>query len=295
MLEYSAHVRKIIHRPCHRVPAVPNALQHCRAVFPRLTHVVLKFQGCIVPHALASSPYLQHISISNRLSTTLRPIGRLQKNSDAAALFLYHARTQAPGIHTLSIKGGCSANLKVAIASYTQLRHLSVHTSSFDLDTFAAIAAFPFLEKLDLSVSLGVGEIEAHIEPSSAIFPALRSLTLQTYGWVVEAILSLLPVDTLTELHLEMNGSGKGPGYMRNIFQCLVDRTSGSLRELQVTDRTDHEVLEDTGITQWYDLDLIRPLAALKTLRRFTLRDSSLIDADLRSSLNGGLHSSIWI
>ena len=280
VLEYSSRVRKIEHRGWQVVPAVLDALQHCAAVFPRLTHVVLISQGCMVPPALASSPYLQDISISIGHSATMGSIVDKLERGDAAALFLQHARTQAPCIHTLSITGRINAKLGVAIASYTQLRSLSVHGLSFGIDTFAAVAAFPFLETLDLSVFLLAGEIRACVEPNSATFPALRSLTMRTYGPISEPILSLLPVGTLTKLRLELIGREGGPGHMRIVFQTLAEKTSDSLGELQVM--MDQEIMEETGNSRCcYDLELIGPLASLKKLRRFTLYNSILTDVDL--------------
>ncbi|RPD59033.1 hypothetical protein L226DRAFT_614193 [Lentinus tigrinus ALCF2SS1-7] len=280
VLHYTVRVRTIAH--LHK-PTVPDALQHCTAIFPRLESVVLFSQGCMVPYALASSPSLRHVTINTAFPDRMGSIDELLERSDAAALFLQHTQIQAIDIQQVQIRGRMSAKLRETIASYTHLRSLSVHAMSFGIGTFAAVAAFPCLETLDLSVYLRADEIQSRIQPSSANFPALRDLTIRAYGSVVEAILVRLPVGGLTKLHLELEMCFDGPGYMEDVFERLVEKTSESLRELSVKDRVDRNDLQSSGITQWYDLNLLRPLARLKQLRRFTLRDSDLSDADLQA------------
>ncbi|RPD59064.1 hypothetical protein L226DRAFT_524090 [Lentinus tigrinus ALCF2SS1-7] len=168
-----------------------------------------------------------------------------------------------------------------AIATYTQLWGLSIHATSFEISTFAAIAAFPCLDSLELSVFLRADEIKSHLEPSRAHFPALRDFAIRASGPVVEAILVHLPVGVLTTLQLDLEACLEGPTYMEHVFERLVEKTSDSLRELSVQDRTKRDGLQNAETTQWYDLNLLRSLARLKQLRCFTLHNSDLSDDDL--------------
>ncbi|RPD59063.1 hypothetical protein L226DRAFT_510646 [Lentinus tigrinus ALCF2SS1-7] len=280
VLHYTVRVRTIVHL---RNPTVPDALRNCTAIFPRLESVVLFSQGCMVPYALASSPSLRQVTISTAFPPRMGSIDALIERSDAAALFLQCARMQAPDIQLLRIRGRVSAKLNEVIVSYTHLRSLSVHATSFRIMTFATVATFPCLETLDLSVFLRADEIQSRIQPSSANFPALRDFTIRAYGPVVEAILVRLPIGVLTKLYLELESCLEGPAYMADVFERLVEKTSDSLRELSVKDRTDRDNLQSCGITQWYDLNLLRPLARLKQLRRFTLQNPDLSDDNLRA------------
>lgn len=274
VLRYTGRVKAINHK---RYTALPDALRHCSMVFPHLESVVLFSEGCMVPHALATSTSLKHITINIGFPLRMGSISELIERSDAAALFLHHARVQAPGIQNIVIRGRITSKLNAAIASYTQLRTLCIRSTGLRMEAFVAIATSPSLETLELVVLLQADEILSHIPPPRhdgiAIFPALRNLTIRrAVGPPVEAILCRLPVGVLVKLHLEMEACAEGPSYMRGIFQRLADQTSASLRELTVEDRTSSHDLQSTGTTQWYNLDILHPLARLRQLRRSTLR-----------------------
>ncbi|RDX49194.1 hypothetical protein OH76DRAFT_1439253 [Lentinus brumalis] len=282
VLQYTGRVRSLVHL---REPTVPDALRHCSLVFPHLESVLLFSQGCMAPPALATSTLLKHITLNMGFPSRMGSISDLIERSDAAARFLHHARAQCPSIRSLTVWGRISPQLNAAIASYTQLRTISIRGSFFKIETCAAIATFPSLETLDLGVFLREPEIRSWQVLSSsgtASFPALRNRTIHSFGPTVEAILARIPVGVLTKLRLDMEGCTEGPSYMQDIFQLLAQKTSESLRELTVTDRTSMDDLPSSGIARWYNLELLSPLARLRQLRCFTLHHPDLDDADLK-------------
>ncbi len=280
VLQYTRRVKSIHLRD----PTVPDVLRHCSVVFPHLESVVLSSQGCMVPPALATSSFLRHLTLNMSLNGKL---SQLIERSDAAARFLHHARAQSPSIRSLTIRGRFCPQLNAAIASYTRLRTLIIRGLFFKIETFAAIATFPSLETLDLSASVRAHEVHAWQVRSfsgDASFPALQNLTIRrASGPTVEAILARIPVGVLTTLNLEMEVCVEGPFYMQDIFQHLAQKTSESLRELTVTDSTSMDHLRSSGIAQWYNLELLSPLARLRQLRCFTLHHPDLGDADLEA------------
>ncbi|TFK91450.1 hypothetical protein K466DRAFT_541704 [Polyporus arcularius HHB13444] len=257
---------------------------YCSVVFPHLESVLLFSQGCMAPPALATSTLLKHITLNMGFPSRMGSVSDLIERSDAAARFLHHARAQCPSIRSLTVWGRISPQLNAAIASYTQLRTISIHGTPFKIETFAAIATFPFLETLDLVAYLQEHEVRSWQGLSfsgEASFPALRNLTIRTFGPTVEPLLARIPVGVLTKLRLDMEVCMAGPSYMQDIFQLLAQKTSESLRELTVDDRTSMDDLPSSGIARWYNLELLSPLARLRQLRCFTLHHPDLGDADL--------------
>ncbi|KAI0697822.1 hypothetical protein C8T65DRAFT_729326 [Cerioporus squamosus] len=280
---YADRVKRIAHHD-----GLKNAptLQVPPTVFPRLESVALSFQGCMIPHQWALSPFLQHVSVNVGFS---RDMQEVLDRSNAAARLLHRIHLHAPSLRSLQVRGRMTDLLNAAVASFTQLRSLTIHgNSSLAPETFAALATFPNLQSLEVHASHL--QADAFLETVSAgtpCFPALKELSIRTGGDLLSAVLSRMPTGVLAKLHLDMDECVRGPSYMKPVFALIAQKASTSLQELHFEDRTDIEDLEIPSRPEetphWYTPDVLAPLGRMKHLQRFVLRDADLSDASLET------------
>ena len=253
-------------------------------VFPRLESLTLSFQGCTVPHEWAVSPFLRHISINVGFS---RDVQEVLDRSNAAAQLLHQVHLHAPNLRSLQVRGRMTDLLNAAVASFTRLQSLTIQgTSSLAPETFVAIATLPCLQSLQVHASHLHAEAFAE-SVGATCFPALKELSIRTGGDFIAAVLARMPTGLLTKLHLDMDECVRGPSYMKAVFALVAQKASTSLGELHVEDRTDLDELELPSRPEesphWYTVDVLNPLARMKHLRRFVLRDPDFNDADLET------------
>ncbi|KAI0730738.1 hypothetical protein C8Q76DRAFT_613165 [Earliella scabrosa] len=280
-LANARRVRRITHT---RETLSANTFHDLSPILPRLEHVALSFHGCMVHKTWTTSTRLKTINLTVGFSRAAQAV---VDRSNAAASFLHQAGLCAPDLHSVQLRGRMSAALNQSVAALTRLQSLTIQSSCYlSPSTFATIATFPHLRVLEVHADhIQADEFEDMLAPESVCFPALQELTIRTGGPLLAAILTRLPVDSLTKLHLDMDKCLRGPAYMKPIFSLLAQKASTSLRELLVEDRTDFEDLEvyppSQDFPHWYTLDVLSPLAPLKHLRRFVLRDPDFDDATL--------------
>ncbi|RPD59036.1 hypothetical protein L226DRAFT_614191 [Lentinus tigrinus ALCF2SS1-7] len=280
---YADRVKRVTHQDGLRNAPAAELLP---TVFPRLESLALSFQGCMVPHEWAVSPFLQHVSVNVGFS---RDTQEVLDRSNAAARLLHEVNLYAPGLRSLQVRGRMTDLLNAAVASFTQLRSVTIHgNSTLAPETFAAIATLPHLQSLEVHASHVQAEVFTDsLAPGVSCFPVLKELSIRTGGDLVSAILPRLPTGILTKLHLDMDQCVRGPSYMKPVFALLAQKASTSLRDLHIEDRTDLDELDVPSRPEqtphWYTLDILSPLARMKHLRRFVLRDPDMSDADLET------------
>ncbi|OSD04784.1 hypothetical protein PYCCODRAFT_1475856 [Trametes coccinea BRFM310] len=281
---YAERVREISH---HQVPELPS-LDTSSMVMPRLEAVTLSFKGCLVPEAWALSSRLKRVNV--HIGSSYYPRDTVRR-SNAVADYLERLRTCAPELQSLQLRGHMTASLRSAVAALTQLTSLTIYANRFlTPETLAAIATFPRLRSLGVHASsIQDGAFaDALARTSSPCFPALEELEIRASGSLLMVLLENLPAGSLTKLRVELDRSSRGPGYLKGAFEVLAQKASQSLIELVIEDSTEYEDLDSSLKTQvsaeWYPLSLLKPLAALKELRRFELVPTippALRDTDL--------------
>ena len=274
------------------IPSLKLSKEHGSNVFPHLESVSLVNAGCLAPPAWIHSPLLTCVAVN--LSFSRKPHSVLDRSA-AVARFL----PTLPHLHTLQLRGRMSDTLNAALAALTQLRSLTVHTGdSLGCETFAAIVAFPALRTLEMHAShIDADELEDALaqtmQEETAYFPVLEELSVRTNASLLATLLARIPVGILRKLSLDMDGEGSGAQVgpetrMKPVFELLAQKAAGALRDLLIEDRTVHdEEPDDTQGTgapaRGYAVDVLAPLARVRQLRSFTLREPDLFDKDLET------------
>ncbi|KAI1791815.1 hypothetical protein LXA43DRAFT_1009281 [Ganoderma leucocontextum] len=283
---YAKRVRHIVYADGFlSVPSLKLSKEHGPNVFPNLESVALANAACLAPPAWTASPFLKRVTVN--LSFSRKPHSVLDRGA-AVARFLP------------TLRGRMSDALNTTLASLTQLCSLTVHTGeSLGCEAFAAIATFPALRTLEVHAShINADELDDALAGASQgdtqYFPALEELSIRTNAALLAALLTRIPAGVLRKLSLDMvDGDGKGDGdrggpepCMKPIFELLAQKAAGSLLDLFIEDRTVHdEERDDTpgAPRQGYSLDVLGPLARVRQLRSFTLREPDLFDTDLET------------
>ncbi|KAM5536613.1 hypothetical protein V8D89_009708 [Ganoderma adspersum] len=271
------------------IPSLKLSEEHGLNVFPHLESVSLVNAGCLAPPAWIHSPLLTRVAVN--LSFSRKPHSVLDRSA-AVARFL----PTLPHLHTLQLRGRMSDTLNATLAVLTQLRSLTVHTGdSLGCETLAAIMTFPALQTLEVHAShIDADKLEDALSCASqgeaAYFPALEELSIRTNASLLVAPLARIPVGIVRKLSLDMDGEGKvGPETrMKPVFELLAHKAAGTLRDLLIEDRTVHDEERDddtlAGVpARGYAIDVLSPLARVRQLRSFTLREPDLFDKDLET------------
>ncbi|KAI9062502.1 hypothetical protein FKP32DRAFT_1628891 [Trametes sanguinea] len=283
-LTYAEHVREISHHQDLELSSLYTPAQ----VMPRLEAVTLSFRGCLVPDAWALSSRLERVNINIGYSYDAQ---ETIHRSNAVADYLERVRAYAPELQSLQVRGRMTPSLNSAVAALTRLTSLTVYANCFlTPETLAAIATFPRLRSLSVHASSiqDTAFADALARTSSPCFPALEELEIRASGSLLMVLLENLTTGSLAKLRIEMDRSPRGPGYLKGVFEVLAQKTSRSLTELVIEDSTEYEDLDSSLQShlsaEWYPLSLLKPLAALKGLRRFELVPTippALRDTDL--------------
>ncbi|CDO69759.1 hypothetical protein BN946_scf184766.g4 [Trametes cinnabarina] len=242
----------------------------------------------MVSDAWAMSPRLKRVNVN--IGYSYDPQDTIDR-SNAVAEYLKRVRGSALELQSLQLRGRMTAPLNSAVAALTQLTSLTIYANCFlTPETLAAVATFPRLRSLSVHASsIRDSDFATALARSSApCFPTLQELEIRTNGPLFAVLLETLPVGVLAKLRAELDRCSRGPRYLKGVFELLAQKTSHSLRELVIEESTDYEDLDSSAQSQasaeWYPLSLLKPLAALRELRRFELVSTlppALGDADL--------------
>ncbi|PIL24674.1 hypothetical protein GSI_12558 [Ganoderma sinense ZZ0214-1] len=283
--DYAKRVRHVVYADGFvSVPSLKLSEEHGPNVFPHLESVSLVNAGCLAPPAWIHSPFLTRVAVN--LSFSRKPHSVFDRSA-AVARFL----PTVPQLHTLQLRGRMSVTLNAVLASLTQLRSLTVHTGdSLGCDTLAAIATFPALRILEVHAShIDADELkDTFAMGDAAFFPALEEQSIRTNAPLLATLLAHIPSGVLRKLSLDIDGDGDAnqaalEARMKPVFELLAQKAAGSLHDLLIEDRTVHDEEQDGNHARGYALDVLSPLARVRQLRSFILREPDLFDKDLET------------
>ncbi|KAL6309287.1 hypothetical protein BKA93DRAFT_350755 [Sparassis latifolia] len=270
---YASRVRHVTHRGA--LPVSP--LLQSIILMPKLSHVVLRGEGCEVAPCFKTSRALRHLNITLNHYNKERPHSMLLR-SYAVATYLDSLNAWDVDLQTLRLRGRLSAQLSMTLASLTTLRTLLLYAGdSLTAQMLLAIANFPRLRRLDVQAT--------HINPSTffetlspsapPLFPTLQNLKISCQPDFLAALLQTLPVGVLQKVQID---TAYSPISFHPSFERLSLIGSHSLEELCVEAFIPSDDVEYSGAVhsdRALTISALRPLAGLKALRRFSIHGTA--------------------
>ncbi|OBZ73675.1 hypothetical protein A0H81_06357 [Grifola frondosa] len=180
-LSYAARVKGIMHR--HFLGPLASSQSPGLILLPRLSSITLWFQGCDSDRCWMVSPALRHVEVN--IGFVDDSATDVASRSDAVASYLDVAKSFAPDLQTLRLRGRMTDQLNSTVASMTHLTVLTVLTSDYlGMQTLAAIATFPALRELNFHASRGCcDEFRDALAPlKGPYFPSLSLLRMRSPG-----------------------------------------------------------------------------------------------------------------
>ncbi|KZT07282.1 uncharacterized protein LAESUDRAFT_758689 [Laetiporus sulphureus 93-53] len=287
---HAARVRSIKHTESISMP--PSL--HPFIFLPNLRSVRFSQAGCETSACWSISRAVCKVDIN--LGFSPRPDSAdtdkaVQRRSSAVADYLDELFMTAKGVHSLRMRGSVSVHLDQKLATYTSLRSLDLHMGiCLSAETFATIsAAFPHLSELDINAQhIDAIDFRMALPCSvSQLFPSLQHLTIRAEPALLVALLPLVPPDVMRSIHLDAD-CPLGVSSLHDVCELLSARVSGSLQEFAIQHFPDFDEIDDPEsareTSDWFTIAILRPLARLQFLRRFSVaatKPPDLCDKDI--------------
>lgn len=272
---YASRVRKIKHSAVVGVP--PALLPHI--TLPNLRDVAIASGGCGTAPCWSVSPAVRDVSIvtSYREAASLSADSQdscLHQRARATADLLDTLRTSDIPLRRLRLRGSITRDTLSSVSLFTTLGTLSLQIGpSLTADVLFSIATtLPSLRELNINAHfVDPWDLQTALSTKSTgkIFSSLKKLVISAHNNTFVALFPFLPSNTLRSLTIHADDAD-GPLGLIPAFVSLAAAVPASLQELVI------ECYPDLGdwdevTPEWFALRMIRPLAGLTYLRRFSV------------------------